>query len=381
MRLYYIVSGILILPIVDFAVAAPVLVQQKLRARVNIMDMPEEVMTMLERPKEFPAADPASSSAPPPGPADGKTDVGRPLPSPPEEPSQGSSPDHAPQSPGDWFNGAWVNLVDHPPKEHSEASSSLSQDHATPNPGELDEMWFNLVGDRPEESSQATSSLSLDRAPPGPPNEVTKMWANLLDESHSPPKPEVSSPARPPSDSQLTSYVDEPMDAEQSPLSTTEYPSRVSSPDLAPPNPVEEMWLDLPDHPEGSPPARPSWNFPPSGSAQEWTHFDQWLPSHTEEASLGHSSSSPGSPTGSDYDFMKGNVPHWPGSSESSPASSTMVSAGDGLTGAHTLPSGSVYYLKEEDSTHWPSFPAPSRKISADGGLMGSTDSEATVSE
>jgi hypothetical protein len=70
MRLYYIVSGILlILPIIDFAVAAPELIQEKLQARVDVVHIPEEAMAMLERPEELPAAHPT------PGPAYEQTNV------------------------------------------------------------------------------------------------------------------------------------------------------------------------------------------------------------------------------------------------------------------------------------------------------------------
>jgi hypothetical protein len=122
MRRYYIVSGILlILPIIDFAVAAPVLVQEKRQAGVDVVHIPEDAITMLgkrgdelnelwlklfghpedhfAKPEESSAARPSSSS-PPSGPADGWTDVKQPLPSIPEEPSPVSSPDHAPPSPG-----------------------------------------------------------------------------------------------------------------------------------------------------------------------------------------------------------------------------------------------------------------------------------------
>jgi hypothetical protein len=48
MRRYYIVSGIfLILPIIDFAIAAPVLVQGTRQAGADVMRMPEDAMTIL----------------------------------------------------------------------------------------------------------------------------------------------------------------------------------------------------------------------------------------------------------------------------------------------------------------------------------------------
>jgi hypothetical protein len=255
MRLYYIPSGILlILPIIDFAVAAPVPVQEKFQARVNLMDIPEGAMTTLERPKELPATNPSSSSQSA-GPADGPTDVKQPLPSMLEEPSPGSRPDQAALS--KWYNKMWVNLVDHPgsqflPKPDglpaAHPSSSLSPAHPLQSPGdELNKMWVNLVGD---------------------------------------------------------------------------------------PGPDEELWADLLDHPVDSSAAHPSWGLPPSGPTHEWTHFDQWLPSLTEEtSSLDHAPPSP-ELTGSGYDFMKGDEPRWP----SFPASSTISSADGGLMGAHAVP-------------------------------------------
>jgi hypothetical protein len=48
MRLYYIVSGILlILPIINLVVTAPVLVQEKLQARVDVVHMPKDAGTKL----------------------------------------------------------------------------------------------------------------------------------------------------------------------------------------------------------------------------------------------------------------------------------------------------------------------------------------------
>jgi hypothetical protein len=50
MRRYYPVSGILlILLIIDFALAVPVLVQENNQARVDVAHIPEEVMTVLEK--------------------------------------------------------------------------------------------------------------------------------------------------------------------------------------------------------------------------------------------------------------------------------------------------------------------------------------------
>jgi hypothetical protein len=115
MRRYYIVSGILlILPIIDFALTAPVLVQEKRQAGVDAV---HEAMTILgkrgddltglfliyedhfAKPEESSAARPSSSS-PPSGSDHGWTNVEKPLPSTPEESLPVSSPDHAPPNPG-----------------------------------------------------------------------------------------------------------------------------------------------------------------------------------------------------------------------------------------------------------------------------------------
>jgi len=116
MRPYYIVTGILlILPIIDFAVAAPVSVQEKPQLGVDAVHIPEDAIIMLKRGDEWKlwldilrydlakakGAKPESSSSPPSGPAHGSTGVEQPAPpSVPKEPSPVSSPDHAPPSPG-----------------------------------------------------------------------------------------------------------------------------------------------------------------------------------------------------------------------------------------------------------------------------------------
>jgi hypothetical protein len=148
MRRYYIISGILlILPIIDFAVAAPVLAQEECQAGVDMMRIPEDAITMLgkrgellldlfgnpgeydfvkledsAKPESSLAARPSSSSAP----ADGWTNVKRPLPSIPEEPSPVSSPDHAPPSPDNESNEPWLTLFGHPKPEESPSSPPLA---------------------------------------------------------------------------------------------------------------------------------------------------------------------------------------------------------------------------------------------------------------
>jgi hypothetical protein len=158
MRRYYIVSGILLIPpIIDFAVAAPVLVQEKRQAGIDVVRTSEDAITMfgkrgddelnelwlklfgrpesyfLPKPEESPAAHPSSSS-PPSGPADGSMDVEQPPPSIPEEPSPVSGPDHASPSLGNELNELWVKLFGHPESRYF------------PNPGES-------PGARPSSSS------------------------------------------------------------------------------------------------------------------------------------------------------------------------------------------------------------------------------------
>jgi hypothetical protein len=113
MRLYHIVSRILfILPIIDFAVAAPVLVQEKLQAGVDVVHIHEDAINMLgkrgdefdefllklfEDPGSHLFAKPGESAAsrllsPQTSPAGGWTDLKKPLPSIPEESSLTPSP-------------------------------------------------------------------------------------------------------------------------------------------------------------------------------------------------------------------------------------------------------------------------------------------------
>jgi hypothetical protein len=123
MRQYYIISGILlILSIIDFAVAAPVLVQEKHQAGVDVVHIPKYPATMLGKrfdelsklwpelfhdaeedlPKlELSSGTRPSSSSQSSGLADGGTHVKQPLPTIPEVQSPVSSPDHALPSPGD----------------------------------------------------------------------------------------------------------------------------------------------------------------------------------------------------------------------------------------------------------------------------------------
>ena len=140
MRLYDIVSGILlILSVIDFALAAPVLVQEKRQAWVDVVHLPKDVITVLdkrgdeeleklaaeyfnswERPIDSSDGHASSSSAPL-GPDHGSTDVVQaPGPNPPSS-TGNSGPLTEPSSPSsiaptsgsfeDRFNAAWDNVL------------------------------------------------------------------------------------------------------------------------------------------------------------------------------------------------------------------------------------------------------------------------------
>jgi hypothetical protein len=196
MHRYCIVSGILlILPIIDFALAAPVLVQEKRQAGVDVMHIPEDAITMLgKRGDEFDEllhtllavtenrfatpGEPSSSATL--GPADGWTNVKQPLPSIPEEPSQESSPDHA--SPGssdtssssDEFNELWLSIFGHPesplsPPKLDESSASWGLPPSGPAGG-----WTDVnqpLPSIPEEPSPVSSSPDNALPSPGPSTE------------------------------------------------------------------------------------------------------------------------------------------------------------------------------------------------------------------
>src|SRR6266849_3030147 len=111
MRRYYTVFGILLIPhIINFAVAAPVLVLKKPQAGVDVVQ--DAVTTLGKRGGELDARFPAlfgvmeadrhaarPSSSSPSAPADGWTNLRQPLSPIPEETSPVSSPDHASPSP------------------------------------------------------------------------------------------------------------------------------------------------------------------------------------------------------------------------------------------------------------------------------------------
>ncbi|KAI0276419.1 hypothetical protein BGY98DRAFT_1187788 [Russula aff. rugulosa BPL654] len=274
MHLYcdHIVSGIfLIFLIINFAVAAPVLVQEKLQARVDVVHIPKHAVTMLgkrageldeilwdaeghyfvrpeysAKPGESSATRPSSSSRPS-GLADGPTDVEQPQPSIPEQPSQVSSPHGAPLIAS---NEEWLNLKLGQPESHlspnpDRAPLSASDEewlnlnlgqlegHLSPNPDRAplstsDGEWLNLNLGQPE----SHFSPNPDRVPLSADDSrgVMKMWLDIIGhpESHSFAKP-------------LPSISEEPLQvsgSDRSPLSADDG--------------LMKMWLNIIGHPESA---------------------------------------------------------------------------------------------------------------------------------
>jgi hypothetical protein len=147
------------LPIIDSAVvAAPVLVQEKPQARVDVAHIPEDATTVfgkrgndwngllklldqLGKPKDSSAARPSPSS-PSLEPGGGRTDVDHSLPFNPDEPSVPSSPGHAPSGPGSLTESQYEPMDWEASVPSDSASSTMSTAdhelmgaHALPNPG------------------------------------------------------------------------------------------------------------------------------------------------------------------------------------------------------------------------------------------------------
>ena len=212
MHRHYIFSGILlILRIADFAVAAPVVVQAKPRAGVDVMHIPEDAMTILgKRGSEFGALnelwpelfkDPGdfmkeSSATHPSEPADGWTDPKQPI---PEEPSPVSKPDGM-------LNELWLELFGRPESHffgHPSSSSPLpgpangrtdvkqplapmpeqpshvsSPDYAQPNQGSSTVSDNGMVGVRPPPGSVSPIESNHEMGVPPPSSSVSLTISN-----------------------------------------------------------------------------------------------------------------------------------------------------------------------------------------------------------
>ncbi|KAI0276421.1 hypothetical protein BGY98DRAFT_1098118 [Russula aff. rugulosa BPL654] len=313
MHLYrgYIVSWIfLILPIINLAVAAPVLVQEKLQACVDVVHIPEHAMTMLGKrqgeldeifldaeghfakpeysanPEESSATRPSSSSQPL-GLADWSTDVYQPLPSIPNEPPQVPSPFREPPSLADEWNEIWGDLIHGQfPSESEESSAarpSSSSQPSGPAGGSVDveQPLPPIHEEQFPVSSQVHASPSL-----GP--EWNKMWRDLI-HSLSPSKPE-SSAARPLSISRPSGPAGVSMDVEKPLPSSSEGPSQVSNPSGAPLSADEshglmKMWLDIIGHPKSHSFAKPLPSISEEVSSSDQPFFRETATIYSEEPS------------------------------------------------------------------------------------------------
>ncbi|KAI0276417.1 hypothetical protein BGY98DRAFT_703643 [Russula aff. rugulosa BPL654] len=347
MRRYCIASGILlILPIIDFAVTAPVLVQQKSQAGVHVVHITDDAMTMLgkrgddvdeillklfgptgtesrppARPEEPPAARPSSSSQ-----LSGPTDVGPNVEQPPPsilgEPSQVASLGHAPPIPGDdELNKLWLDLYGHRFFDESLAAPPSWGSHLSgPAHG-----WMDIEQPVASIHKEPSPVASPGHAPPIPgDDELNKLWLDLyghrfFDESL----------AAPPSwGSHLSGPAHGWMDIEQQVPSIHKEPSQVASSGHAPPIPgddeLNKLWLDLYGHRffDESLAAPPPWASSPSGPSHGWTDVEQ--PDHAPPSPVSSALSStdhvmmgaqtlpnPGTSTASDHVMMDvGNLSH-----------------------------------------------------------------------
>jgi hypothetical protein len=288
----YIAFGILlILPIVDFAVAAPVLVQRKPQAGVHVVHTTEDARTKLgkrgfdrfdelslifghpeshfpAKPEKPPATRPSSSSQSS-GPADVSTNVEQPIPSIPEGPSQVASTSHAPPIPGDdELDRVWLDLYGHRFFDESLAAPPL---WSSPTSGSAHD-WMGVEKPVPSIPNEPSQVASTSHAPPIPDNdELDKVWLDLyghrfFDESLAAP-PLWSSPT--------SGSAHDWMGVEQPVPSIPNEPSQVAGPSHAPPIPsddeLDKVWLDLYGHRffDESSAAPPSWSSPTSGSAHD----------------------------------------------------------------------------------------------------------------
>lgn len=201
MRGYFVVFGILlILPIIDFAVAAPALAQVKRQAGVDVVHISEDAISMLgERGDEsnelllkytsyienyFANPEELSHTRPPSdsqlsAPADGWTDLNQPLATIPEEPSPVSSPDHVTPNPnpGSLTEAKYDLMEVDPPRGPTPGPSSstisptdhgLMPAHAVPNPGPLTESDYEMMDVSPPRGSASPidSDHEMVDAPP-----------------------------------------------------------------------------------------------------------------------------------------------------------------------------------------------------------------------
>jgi hypothetical protein len=287
MRRYNIVYGFLLfLSIIDFALAAPVLVQEKRQACVDVVHIPRDVITVLGK-RGFEHLDKFARLAE----AYFKT-LGEPVESSDAHASSSSTlpgPDHGS-----------TNVVQAPVSDpalsdaHASSSSApLGPDHGSTNVVQAPAPNPALPTANPSPLMEPSSPSSTSYPEASLEDSEDLEWLYKLDEvvgAHLPqpnPKKRPWTDPDPDPDFNWNYWINRPpprpasgpadgwTDLKQPLPSIPEEPSPVSSPDHAPPSPgdgLNELWLKLFGHPEShffanteeSSAARPSSSSPPS---------------------------------------------------------------------------------------------------------------------
>jgi hypothetical protein len=230
-----------------------------------------------------------SLGSPPSGPAaHGWMDLEQPEPSITNEPSQVTSPGHAPPSPGDdVLNKLSLDLYGH---RFSDESLAGHPSWGSPPSGPA-HGWIGVEQPVPSMSNEPSQVASPGHAQPSPGDDVlSKLLLDLYghrfyDESLAA-HPSWGSP---PSGPTAHGW----MDLEQPVPSITN--EKVTSPGHALPSPgddvLNKLSLDLYGHrfSDESLAAHPSWGSPPSGPAHGWMDVEQPVPSMSNELSQGAS--------------------------------------------------------------------------------------------
>ena len=268
MRRYGIVSGVLlILFIIDFALAAPVLVQEKRQASVDVVYMPRDVITMLgkrmdEDFNEFsrlvegyyktwkepvePSEAHGSSSPAPPGPEDGSTNVSpAPVPDPAPSDAHGTSG----PAPPDTEDGS-TNVVQAPGPDPASSDAHGSSSSAPPEPGDGS---TNVVQAPVPDPASSDAHGSSSSASPGPDHGSTDVVQAPVPDGPDPMSsdahaPSSSAPPRP--DHGSTDVVQAPVPDGPDPISSDAHASSISAPPRPDHGSTDVVQVPVPDGPD-----------------------------------------------------------------------------------------------------------------------------------
>ena len=332
MRLYYNASEILLmLSIIEFVMAAPVLVREKPQARVDVVHMPARTglgkrggewngmfSKLFDHPESHSFAQPElpitrpSSSSQALGLADGSMDVEKPPPSIPKAPLPLSSPDIALPSSGIKPNEMSLNLFGQPgsyllakPESSAAHMSSSSQ------PSGSADGWTGFKQPVPSFPKEPSPVSNPGHAPPSPGDGSNELRLNLFG------RPGSYFLAKPESTAAHTSWSSPSGSADgwtgikRPRPSIPKEPSPASSPVHASPSPSDgsnKMWLNLNlfGRPgsyslaklEESSAAHPSWSSQSSSTTDGRTSIKQLPPPNPKElsqlSSPDHAPPSPG---------------------------------------------------------------------------------------